>query len=439
MAKPNDKPGPVAAKPPRDLQLLIKPVSGRCNLACEYCFYRRVQESLYPDATVMSGEVLEAMISQLLGLRLTQTSFSWQGGEPTLAGLDFFKEAVRLMMKHGSDGQSVGNAFQTNGILIDDRWSDFLTRYHFLVGISIDGPPEVHNRFRGKTFDKAMRGARTAVKLGVDVNILSCVSSAAEGRAKEVYEFLRGEGFRHLQFIPVVEFTDRPGNITEFSCSPEGYGDFLIEAFDVWRADPEPACIRLFDNLIEFAGTGRSTFCVLAPRCASYVVVEASGDIYPCDFFVRKELGLGNVLDSPDALVRARAMPKADEFARTKLIRPDKCRECEWWRVCRGGCLKEREAAGAFDQPTYLCEGMKRFFNHSWEHFEMLGRRHVAALERARAEAAGEAAGEAHSHAPAGPAGPSARPVEPAKSKTRPNEPCPCGSGRKYKRCCGRR
>jgi sulfatase maturation enzyme AslB (radical SAM superfamily) len=198
MAKPNDKPAPVPAKAPRDLQLLIKPVSGRCNLACEYCFYKRVQESLYPDATVMSGEVLEAMIGQLLGLRLAQTSFSWQGGEPTLAGLDFFKEAVRLMMKHGRDGQSVGNAFQTNGILIDDRWSDFLTRYHFLVGISIDGPPEVHNRFRGKTFDRAMRGARTAVKLGVDVNILSCVSSAAEGRATELYEFLRGEGLRRV-------------------------------------------------------------------------------------------------------------------------------------------------------------------------------------------------------------------------------------------------
>ncbi len=330
-ARPPERP---PERPAQDLQLLIKPVSGRCNLHCTYCFYRPVQEKLYPDAKVMSGEVLEEMIRQFLGMRLQQTSFSWQGGEPTLAGLDFFKEAVRLMMKYGSGGQSVGNAFQTNGVLLDDEWSDFLAKYRFLVGVSIDGPPEIHNRYRGSSHERASRGARTAMKLGVEVNVLACVSRANEGRARECYDFFKGEGFKHVQYIPVVEFTDRPGAITESSVRPEGYGDFLIEIFDAWKDDPDPACIRLFDSLIEFAGTGRSTFCILAPECASYVVVEATGDLYPCDFFVREDLRIGNLFDVP--IPEARMTDVVKDFSKIKLRRPAKCRECEWWRVCRG-------------------------------------------------------------------------------------------------------
>ena len=287
-----------------------------------------------------------------------------------------------------------------------------------------------------------MRGARTAIKLGVEVNVLSCVSRASEGRARETYEFLKGEGFAHLQYIPVVESVDRPGGAVDTSVRPEAYGDFLIELFETWRADPDPACIRLFDGLVELAGTGRSPFCILAPKCASYLVVEASGDLYPCDFFVLEELKVGNLLRTP--IPAARALPAAKEFAAIKLTRPEKCRECKWWKVCRGGCLKERQRSGGFDRPGYLCEGMKRFLDHSWRHFEALAHRHFAAssgpsekrghLAGGDQQAlAGRAPGRRGSSDPRSSQG---VPISPRRPRA--GAPCPCGSGRKYKRCCGR-
>ena len=466
MARERDAPQ-AAVRAPGDLQLLIKPVSGRCNLACGYCFYRRVQEKLYPEADVMSGEVLTEMIRQYLSMGLGGSSFSWQGGEPTLAGLEFFKEAMRLMMKHGRGGQVVANSLQTNGILLDDRWADFLARYRFLVGVSVDGPPDLHNRHRGNSFDRAMKGARTAMKLGVEVNVLACVSREAEGRARETYEFLKEQGFGHVQFIPIVEFvggdtirlSSCPPEISPESCRPEGYGDFLIELFEVWKADESRACIRLFDSLIELAGTGRSPFCIFAPRCGSYIVVEASGDLYPCDFFVREELKIGNLFETP--IPEARSTEVARAFAKIKTVRPERCRECEWWRICRGGCLKEREAArrvasdhsraltrpaGSFDAPGYLCEGTRRFLDHAWGHFEALGRRHFPAADAANNGDTTPDTGQCE-HARDGARDAAARlrrvPVvgggaSPGARRPGANDPCPCGSGRKFKRCCGR-
>lgn len=421
---------PVRSTP---LTLLIKPVSGRCNLRCDYCFYSGVQKRLYPDATVMSGEVLSEMIRQYLSLGLEQSMFSWQGGEPTLAGLDFFKEAVSLMQRQGRGGQSVGNALQTNGILLDSHWAEFLEQYRFLVGVSIDGPRELHEIHRGRSFEKALAGARTCTEHGVEVNVLAVVNRDSEGRAREIYDFFREEGFRHAQFIPCVEPGEGDRRIAPFSVTPEGYGDFLLELFETWREDDEALSIRLFDSLTELAAGGDSRYCVISPLCAQYLVVEASGDIYPCDFFVREELKVGNLLEM--SLLEAFDDPKTREFGRRRTIRPERCRSCRHWRVCFGGCLKDRVAAGGFDRPTYFCEAMMRFLDHAWGYFQERARRLCPEAQAAdvgrSTQIDGGRKGSVGVRQPSSGAAASRRPGR--------NAPCPCGSGKKYKNCCGRR
>jgi uncharacterized protein len=373
----------------------------------------------------MSGEVLSEMIRQYLALGLAQSSFSWQGGEPTLAGLEFFREAVRLMQKHGRGGQAVGNALQTNALLLDEEWAEFLARYRFLVGASIDGPRDLHEHYRGTSFDRALRGAKVCMERGVEVNVLAVVSRASEGRATEVYRFFREQGFRHMQFIPCAEPGEQPGEAAPFSVRPEAWGDFLIELFEAWRADGEGACLRLFDSLTELAGTGVSPYCIFSPACAQYLVVEATGDIYPCDFFVREERRVGNLLSF--ALDRAWEAPSVREFGRLKAVRPDKCRSCRHWRVCYGGCLKDRLVAGGLDRPSCLCEGIRRFLDHAWRYFRERAERFYAPARRSASATAARAATEGRIVVPRG-RGPSPH----------RNSPCPCGSGRKFKHCCGR-
>ena len=434
MARTRAHPRSAARAP---LTLLIKPVSGRCNLRCDYCFYTGVQKTLYPDATVMSREVLSEMIRQYLSLGLEQSMFSWQGGEPALAGLDFFKEAVSLMQEHGRGGQSVGNALQTNGIVLDAEWAQFLAEYRFLVGVSIDGPRDLHDLHRGRSFERALAGARACIEHGVEVNVLAVVNRDSERRAREIYGFFRDEGFGHAQFIPCVEPAAGAGatgeeRVAPFSATPSGYGDFLLELLETWRADGEAISVRLFDSLTELAVTGESRYCVISPLCAQYLVVEASGDIYPCDFFVRQDLKVGNLMEMP--LPEAFAHPKTREFGSARTIRPERCRSCRHWRICFGGCLKDRIAAGGFERPGYFCEAMMRFLDHSWGYFQERGRRLCPDSRAADGRVSTQMDGSrkepigVHQRSSA-----VAVPQRPGR-----NAPCPCGSGRKYKNCCGR-
>lgn len=410
MARKPKRGGNPAAGPPATtrrfpLTLLIKPVSARCNLACPYCFYRRV-EAMYPDVRVMPDEVLSEMIRQLLEMRQGDSSFAWQGGEPLLAGLDFFKKAVEHMKRCGAPGQRVANALQTNGVLLNEEWAEFLVEYSFLVGVSIDGPKDLHDAMRPGSFDRAMRGARVCTQRGVEVNILAVVSRASEGRAREIYHFLKdGNHFRHLQFIPCTD-------AGELSVTPEGWGDFLIELFETWKEDGHGACIRLFDALVEFAAAGMSSYCIIGRGCGRYLLVEATGDVYPCDFFAREEERLGNLLGTPLPVIhRGR---KNRRWAARRPARPRECADCPHWDVCAGGCLKDRVAAGGYDRPGYLCKGIRRFLDHARPYFKQLGEE----LAPRRA--------------------PPPR-VAPARRLPRANDPCPCGSGRKFKHCCGRR
>ena len=364
----------------RPFSLLCKPVSAECNLACQYCFYRRV-EKIYPGSHLMSDEVLEAVIKQFLGLGLAQSVFSWQGGEPTLAGLDFFQKVVRLQEKLGRGGQAVGNALQTNGILIDDDWARFLAKYNFLVGVSLDGPKEIHNKFRRSkggqgSFDRVMAGISALRRHNVAFNILTLVTSANERRGRKVYRFLRENGSNFLQFIPCVEKAPNGDSLASFSVTPERYGEFLCELFDEWVKDYPKVSIRLFDSLLEYHLYGRMPLCVLGSSCDGYLLIEHNGDVYPCDFFVQKKWRLGNLLE--EDLLSTFNSPRRGGFSKMKALVLEGCEGCQWRPVCYGGCLKDRERCGdPLKVPSPLCPGYRKFFEHTKDFFKSLRRGHL--------------------------------------------------------------
>jgi uncharacterized protein len=405
--------------------LLIKPVGPACNLACSYCFYRPVSGYL-PGGPAMEPEVLERMIGDLLAGRPEVAVFGWQGGEPTLAGLDFFRNVVSTQARLGTRGQRVGNALQTNGLLIDDEWARFLAEWRFLVGLSLDGPEPHHNARRGRSWRDVMRAADLLRRHGVAFNILTVLTEDAAAQGGGLFRWFVAEGFTNLQFIPCVEPASlgRPADwdprLADCSVNPETLGRFLVESFQEWRESGLARGVseRTFDGMIaRFAG-GDPGMCTFSPQCASYLVVERAGDVYPCDFFVKPEWKLGHVNDGLAALARS---PLRRRFVPLKQAARAACSGCEWWEVCYGGCPKDRAAAGALDQPTPLCGGYRRFFSESVEWFRAEAQRRLAECRRQ------EEAARARSLQGAPP-----RAIE-------RNAACPCGSRRKFKHCCGRR
>lgn len=349
-----------------DFQLLIKPVSSDCNMACRYCFYRRAG-GMYGGVRRMSHEILDLLIRRYLGLNCGQSVFSWQGGEPTLAGLDFYQAAVQSMQRHGRGGQPVTNVLQTNGLLLDDSWCRFLKQYRFLVGLSLDGPADIHDRYRRRgehgTHAEVMRVVSRLREHDVPFNVLSVVTSGAAARAKEIYRWFREQGFLHMQFIPCIE-AEADGAPAGFSISGEEYGEFLCELFDEWLPEARSGVSeRLFDSLVRREITGRSGMCILDGACGEYMVIEHNGDAYPCDFFVDEAWRLGNVTKTPlEALMQRGRMR---EFRGLRRL-PEDCGTCQWAELCRGGCLKDRSRyGGRFDRPTTLCLAYQRFFDHA--------------------------------------------------------------------------
>ncbi len=409
--------------------ILIKPAGPDCNLACKYCFYLR-KEELFTETRIhrMNDEVLEEMVRQMMTLGGQSVSFGWQGGEPTLMGLDFFKRAVEFQQRYGSAGQNVGNAIQTNGILIDNDWSRFLSRYHVLVGLSLDGPQHVHDHYRltrnGKgSWELVVASAKRMMDHHVDVNALVVVSDYSANYAREIYEYLVDLGFTFLQFIPCVEpHPDRPGEVAPFSVSGEGYGQFLCNIFDVWKEGfvngvPQVS-VRWFDSLFATYVGVEIPECTLLPECGTYVVVEHNGDVYSCDFFVEPKWKLGNVLE--DTLVDCLNSEKQREFGKIKCTLPNECRECRWYPHCHGGCPKDR--MGDPSRLTHFCTSYKMFFEHADTEFRNMAERWIA---------------NNGSLVPQPPPPPPVQNVVTSRHrKVGRNDPCPCGSGKKYKKCC---
>lgn len=320
----------------------------------------------------MSEEVLDEVIRQYLRLGFPVSVFSWQGGEPTLRGLPFFEKVVRFQKKYGSPGQVVSNSLQTNGMLIDDKWGKFFSRYKFFIGLSLDGPAGLHNLHRGNSHEKAVKAAKTLSRNQVEFNLLSVITRDGEERAKELLHWFLENGFYHLQFIPCLEPGARNRGIAPFSISPERYGSFLCELFDAWwECRDRGTTVRTFESVLETLLYGNTHLCVFSPRCPGYMVIEHDGSVYPCDFFVRENTLLGNLRGlSLAGIYESRAYR---EFRERKTPLDDACRRCEWLAFCHGGCQKDRitkdgESAGK----TYFCPSYKKFFSHSMKRFKTL-------------------------------------------------------------------
>jgi uncharacterized protein len=366
------------AAAPFAFHVMAKPRGAICDLECAYCFYLSKQR-LYPGSAFrMSEETLERYVRQLIEAhRAPEVTFTWQGGEPTLMGLDFFRRAVELQARHCKPGMRIHNALQTNAAALDDEWCRFFRDNSFLLGVSLDGPRECHDSFRvdkggAPTFDRVMAGITRLQRHGVEFNLLTCVHAANAGRGLDVYRFLRDEvGAVMIQLIPIVERDNATGyqegeKVTPRSITGRQYGEFLIAVFDEWvRRDVGRVFVQLFDVALGVWFGVPSTLCVFAATCGGALALEHNGDVYSCDHFVEPGHLLGNITRTP--LVSLVASPQQRAFGLGKRdALPRLCRECAVRFVCNGACPKDRILLTPDGEPglNYLCEGLKAFFTH---------------------------------------------------------------------------
>jgi uncharacterized protein len=367
-------PATARTGPARAFHVMAKPTGAICNLDCTYCFYLE-KESLFPGSSFRMGEdVLDAYVSGLLTAHrgLPEVVVAFQGGEPTMMGLDFFRRLVEVEGRHAQPGQQLLNTLQTNATLIDDEWAEFLAEHGFLVGVSVDGPRAVHDAYRvdkgGKpTFDRVMRGLDALKRAGVEWNALTTVHHANEEHGVEVYRFLRDDlGARFIQLIPIVE---RQGtSVSDVSASPQGYGRFLVDVFDEWlRTDVGTVFVQSFDSaLASWLGMPEAGVCVHAETCGRAVALEHNGNVYSCDHFVTPEHLIGNLADGRTLLqIVDSAQQRAFGLAKRDTL-PQYCRDCSVRFACNGGCPKDRFTSAPDGEPGlhYLCPSYQLFFGH---------------------------------------------------------------------------
>jgi uncharacterized protein len=353
-----------------NFNLMAFPIGPVCNLNCEYCYYLNKTE-LYPASNnfKIKEELLEEYIKQYIEAHSGPVvNFVWQGGEPTLRTLDFFKKAVKFQKKYIPQGWKAENLIQTNAVLIDDQWAKFLKENDFLVGASLDGPPELHNRYRkdknGKgTHQRVLAGIEKLKEYEVKYNILAVVNDLNSKKPKEVYQFFKDIEADFIQFIPLVE-QDWKGNIISRTVSSKQYGKFLIDVFNQWLNDLGDIYVQIFEEALSaWAGLG-SSLCVFSKQCGTAPVMEYNGDIFSCDHFVEPEYKLGNI--SEKSIMEMMNSKKQQKFAEAKKEKLNKkCLECNYLFICNGGCPKNRIIdTGDEYKLNYLCEGYKLFFDY---------------------------------------------------------------------------
>ncbi len=414
---------------PQAFHVMAKPTGARCNMRCDYCFFLD-KSALYPQSDFhMADEVMEAFVRQTIeAQQVPFVTLAWQGGEPTLMGLDFFRRALEVEREAMPAGWQVERTIQTNGTLLTDEWAAFLAENNILVGLSIDGPRELHDAYRhdgaGRSvFDSVEAAARLLQKHGAEFNVLCTINAANVDHPLDVYRYFRDElGARYLQFIPIVEVDTRPtdtesGTVTERSVPSLAYGEFLSAIFDEWvRRDVGEMFVQFFDGVLAAYLRGYSSLCVLRPTCGEGVALEHNGDVYSCDHFVDAPYLLGNIMETPlGDLVRGEQQRAFGQAKRDTL--PAYCRQCDFLFACNGECPKNRILLTPDGEPglNWLCEGLKAFFARSDRHMKIMaqllneGRDAVEIMPLLAQEAA----------------------------RTGRNDSCPCGSGRKYKACCG--
>jgi uncharacterized protein len=353
--------------------VLVKPSGPDCNLNCTYCFYLE-KSGLFTAERVhrMNDRILEETVRQVMQQSGESVSIAWQGGEPTLMGLEFYEKAIQFEQKYGH-GQMVGNGLQTNGLLLSREWAKFLKKYDWLVGLSLDGPAFIHDKYRldqgGKaTHSRVEANAKMLLNEGVAVNAMCCVTSHSVQYPEELYNYFKSLGLTYMQFIPVVE-TDRndPAKAADFSVRAVDYGHFLNKLFDLWIADFEngqpTTSVRHFESVFYSYVGLQSPECTMLKECAPYVVVEHNGNVYSCDFFVEPRWKLGNV--QHDKLINMLNSKKQTVFGQAKTVLPRECRQCNWLTKCYGGCTKDRVKDPQDNRKPRFCTSYKLFFEHA--------------------------------------------------------------------------
>ncbi|MFA7228985.1 MAG: anaerobic sulfatase-maturation protein [Melioribacteraceae bacterium] len=423
--------------------LLAKPIGPICNLDCTYCFYLE-KEKLFPGSKdwKMSDEVLENFIRQYIESQsVPEINFAWQGGEPTLLGVDYFRKAVELQKKY-ANGKVINNSFQTNGVLIDDEWSEFFAENNFLIGLSIDGPAELHDHYRvyknqKPSFDKVMQGLGYLKKHNVEFNTLTCINRINSYKPLEVYNFLKEIGSVYMQFIPIIErkavatvdtdleliSPDYEGSadVTEWSVESKQFGVFLTTIFNEWvRKDVGKHFVQLFEVTLESWFGKTPSLCIFNETCGRAMAIEHNGDVYSCDHFVYPENKLGNIMEA--SLASLVDSPQEQKFGSDKKDKlPKYCLECDVRFACNGECPKHRFIKTPYGEGglNYLCAGYKMFFHHVDPYMKLMANE----LQERRSPAlVMEWAKEKDLGFPS--------------LKINRNDDCPCGSGKKFKNCC---
>ncbi|MBN1224730.1 MAG: anaerobic sulfatase maturase [Candidatus Aminicenantes bacterium] len=410
--------------------VLVKPAGPDCNMVCTYCFYLK-KSDLFSEVQKhrMSEDILQEMVKQVMEQAGREISFAWQGGEPTLMGLPFFKKAVELQERFGR-GHVVGNGLQTNGVLIDEKWARFLREYDFLVGLSLDGPEHVHDKYRNLksgrgSWSKVVDRAKLLLDSGVAVNALTVVNDYSVQFPDEIYAFHKSLGLNYMQFIPCVETDLRDSSKAAFfSVSSEKFGEFLCKIFDLWYADIHGtvanSSVRYFDSIFHQYVDLPVPDCTLLHECGVYVVVEHNGDVYSCDFFVEPEWKLGNIMEG--TLTEMLNSERQNEFGRLKSAFPKECERCKWLRYCWGGCTKDRIRDLRDGGISHFCKATKVFFEYADARLRKL------AAEWKNRQALGQFQQQVNSIYP-----------QDTRQKVGRNDPCPCGSGKKFKHCCAKK
>jgi uncharacterized protein len=396
-----------------NFQIFAKPASSRCNLGCSYCYYLG-KDSLFPaePTPLMADDLLETYIRQHIEAHPGKiVQFSWHGGEPTLLGLDYFGRIIKLQQKHCPPQKRIANGIQTNGTLLNDAWAYFFAKHHFSVGLSLDGPREIHDLYRTTkqgmgSHEAAMRGYACLVKHGVPTDILCVINDHNVMFPLQVYRFITSIGAKYVSFLPLVEHS--PSGISDRTVHPEAFGAFLCTVFDEWLVrDIGTIKVQIFEEAARTAFGQDHSLCLFRPTCGDIPVIERNGDVYACDHFVLPTWRVGNIRET--SLAEILASERLASFGAAKRISlPQICKSCEVLAMCNGECPKNRfvESADETEKRNYLCAGYKLFFTHC--------RQFVQAISQQWQ-----------------------KPAEAAGQDTGRNEPCPCGSGRKYKKCCG--
>lgn len=394
---------------------MFKTVSQNCNLNCKYCYYSSIV-GRHNDKK-LSLETVDKLISEYMKKTNGTASFIWQGGEPLLAGLDFFNEVVYLQSKYAQPNTIISNSIQTNGTLINREWANFFKKYNFVVGISVDGPGHLHDikrkTYNGEgSFELVMSGVQQLRDSRVDFNVLTVLHQGNIDKSEELMAFYKDEMFTSIQFVPCMDFKSQdPKKPANYMITPKQYGDFLCNVFDIWYKDGSPCIsIRLFENLLQAFLNRDPECCLNRKTCPVTLIVEATGDAYPCDYFINEEYKLGNINEnSLDEIVNN---TKYEIFLNYKKNLPNKCIKCNYLNLCNGGCPRNRNT----DTPDYIgidyfCESYLQLFNYVYYRLSVLERKiRLSWIQQYKKE----------------------NNILPGR-----NDKCICGSEKKYKSCCG--